>query len=197
MTEYQEQIQDIIKKEVIESEEDNQHQLISRITFSTGVTFRVLPINIFVLQRIINRFEYPDVPVEHNDNLDRDIPNPNSPKYLEAIKRTDEARAEALVDAMAVLALIPLEVPENVAPLESDEWLETLRFLDIAVDSASKPARKQAWVKYVAMNSARDLLKFSRLIARIMGASEEAVATQIATFQGDAQRDTDSESLPA
>ena len=157
-------------------------------TLSTGVRVRLLSVNAATITEVQMRIENPPVPTWFNEDKGREEDNPNHPDYLAACGKANEARALAMMDA---LALFGVELLDGLP--EDDLWLRKLKLLarkgqlDLSVyDLDDEIDREFLYKKHIAI-STPDWAKLMTL----SGVPEEAVQQMEDSFPGDTQRDAD------
>lgn len=157
----------------------------NRILLSTGVVLEAKKFNPMAIQEIAKRFPDPPVPYIYDDAKGRKEYNPQDPDYLEAKTAAASDRGLASIDTMIALgtklcAEVPL--PKDVEPIDSNDWIETLQVIGIEFDTSKKAMRYLMWVKYVACPDSKDLMLLAEKVQKVMGVSEEGVATAINSF---------------
>lgn len=172
---YSDKINDALK--VVEAHEEGLEN--NELTLSTGVKLRLKKINILRINAIVDRFKYPEVPEVWDEHREKYFKNPDSPTYQQMKAEVDEQRTLAVIDAIAALGTEIAYVPPGLSPLESDEWITELQFLQIPVLPDNRLARYLAWVKFVAIGDITDLQKISEQFGVAMGTSEGKVAESI------------------
>lgn len=161
----------------------------SHLKLSSGVVLRTKQVPILRLQAVANKIKPPKMEDYSYYDADREetIINPNHPEYLQAMEAYHLQQGMAVMDALIVFGTEIVSVPEGVAPLESDEWLEDLKFVGIEVVEGSKLARYLSWVRYVAAVTEADIALITKKAASASGTSEEMVATAIENFPDNGQ----------
>src|SRR3990172_5858636 len=99
--------------------------------------------------------------------------------------RYRQRQATAANDAMLLLGTRVVSVPEGFAALESEEWVEELGALGIAVEPRM---RRLAWLKFWAVRTAQDATTVLTAVMRCTGVREEDVADAADSFRGGATR---------
>ena len=151
-------------------------------TLSTGVHVRLKSVSSSLVSEVMSRVKEPEVPIFHDEEKDRDLPNPNDPAYLRALDDAETQRNQAATDAMLVFGV------ELVDPLpDGNEWIDGLKFLGIEVDKSDQFALEFAYKKYIAVGTPD--------LPLVYGASSPVSASEVAealkSFPGDGEGDTD------
>ena len=156
---------------------DNDEVLI----LSTGVAGKIIPVGASLIDEVVARIDYPEVPTFFDEDKGRDEENPNHPDYLKAISKTERKRAQAVVD---VLVMFGLELVDGMP--ESTDWLKRLQFLEkrklmdlSEYDLEDTFDLEFLYKKYIAAGT-EDLIA----IGRKAGLNKEAVDQAAKTFQG-------------
>jgi hypothetical protein len=136
-------------------------------TLTTGVRVRLKSVSSSLVAEVMGRVQDPEVPIFHDEEKDRDLPNPNDPGYLRALDDAETQRNQVATDAMLVFGV------ELVDPLpKNEDWIEELAFLGIEVDKSSKLATEFAYKKYIAVGTPD--------LPLVYGASSPVSATEVA-----------------
>jgi len=169
-TEYNQKIQEAVAADEAATSPD-------LVTLSSGVILRHKKVSILRLQNIISHFKMPEVPAYWDKEREMHIKNPSHPIYLAEVERINEERMLAAVDALIATGTELVECPDDIEPLESDDWIDECEtFFKITVLRDNKKARYLAWVKYVAVLTKEDLELLAHFVRRTLGVSEESVA---------------------
>jgi len=152
-------------------------------TLTTGVRVRLKSVSSSLVAEVMGRVKDPEVPIFHDEEKDRDLPNPNDPGYLRALDDAETKRNQAATDAMLVFGVELVDpVPEN------EDWIEELAFLGIEVDKSSKLAIEFAYKKYIAVGS----LDLPLVYGASSPVSAKEVADALSSFPDNSEGDTDS-----
>jgi hypothetical protein len=150
-------------------------------TLTTGVRVRLKSVSSSLVAEVMGRVQDPEVPIFHDEEKDRDLPNPNDPRYLRALDDAETKRQQAIVDAMLVFGVELVDaLPEN------KDWIEELAFLGIEVDKSSKLTTEFAYKKYVAVG-APDL---SLVLSTSSPVSAQEVADALSSFPDNSEGDS-------
>lgn len=96
-----------------------------RILTVKGVRIKLTSVPAGVFTKVRSKIPEPQIPTWHNEEYDRDEPNPNNPEYLAALNKANEERAEAVIDACA---LFGIELLDGMPT--SEDWLKKLQFME-------------------------------------------------------------------
>jgi len=151
-------------------------------TLSTGVRVKLKAVSSSLVSEVMQRVPEPEVPIFHDDEKDRDMPNPNDPSYLRALDEAENKRNSVATDAMLVFGV------ELVDPVpDDDSWIGGLNFLGIEVDASDQFAREFAYKKYIAVGTPD--------LPLVYGASSPVSASEVAEaldgFPDNGEGDTD------
>lgn len=147
------------------------------ITLSTGDKARVVPVAANLIQKVRSQIKPPPVPMWYDENKGKDVENPNSPDYVQALKDLEQERGLAVVDA---LILFGVELLDGVP--EDKSWLKKLALLKIEVDQDDPLDVEFAYKKYIAVSS-DDLIK----ITKAAGLQTEAIQERLDSFRDQAE----------
>lgn len=98
---------------------------VAPVTLTGGVKARLVPVPATLIDEVSSRISDPEVPMWHNDEKDRDEPNPSNPVYIKALAGVARQRGLAAIDAMCMFGV---ELIDPVPP--KDKWLTKLQFLE-------------------------------------------------------------------
>jgi len=143
---------------------------------SSGMRAKLKPVSASLVDEVVQKLKYPDVPMWHNPDRERDEPNPSDPNYQREVDSVNHQRGIAAMDAIIMFGVDLLDpIPDD------DEWLEGLRMLGIEFDPTNAFRRKFAYKKYIAV-SQDDI----QSIMRLSGITPEEVERAADTFPGPA-----------
>lgn len=167
----------------------HEHDRGEGLTLSTGVRARIVPVAASLIEEVTRRIKDPDVPIWHDPERDKDIPNPDHPDYLRDLAEATRKRGQAAMEAMI---LFGVELIDGLP--EDDGWLQRLRFLqkrellDLSEYDLDDPLDLEfVYKRYVAVGS-NDFVR----IGRESGLSEDGIRTAGETFRRDQGGSTDS-----
>lgn len=148
------------------------------VTLPSGVKVRLVAVPNMVVMAMTKAVKEPLVPVYHNEAKDRDEPNPLDPQYLRAVEDYKNELGQLTVKAYLANGVRVLELPDDKFALESEEWVEGLRFVGIDVPETGL-GREVAWKQFHVLEDA-DLMDILSGIAIAGGAVTEAQVQQAA-----------------
>ena len=94
------------------------------ITLSDGKRAIIKPVPASLIDEVTSRVKDPEVPMWHNDERDRDEPNPDNPVYLAGLEAAQRQRGIAAVDALCIFGI------ERLDPVSLDEpWYDKLMYM--------------------------------------------------------------------
>lgn len=134
-------------------------------TLSTGVVIRHRPVPPWLAREVVQKIKDPEIPIMYLESKGRDEPNPNDPKYIQALEDVNVQRGIASLDIVILMGTEITHVPEGIIPMESDEWIDQLRDLEVfdeetfAKIQSSKNQRKIAWFKFYIIKDNDDFAK--------------------------------------
>lgn len=154
-------------------------------TTSTGVRLRIRPVPSLAVMAASRALPVPQIPTFHNEQKNRDEPNPVDPTYLQALEERKVREGEVTTDAYLANGLTVLEpLPDDVEPAQSEVWAEGIELLGVAVP-ANGFARRVAWLKYYVLSD-DDLMEIMKLIAVAGGVvTEQQVTDAVDSFRSD------------
>lgn len=89
------------------------------------VEIELRPVAAALIEEVNARIKDPKVPMYHDEDAGKDLPNPADPDYLEAVADARNRRGRAALDA---LIMFGIELKSGMP--DDDEWLQKLRFLE-------------------------------------------------------------------
>lgn len=147
------------------------------VTLSTGVVIRHSPVPPWLAREVVQKIKDPPVPIVYIESKGRDEPNPNDPEYLQGIEDANVQRGIASLDIVILMGTKIVSIPEDIIPLESDEWINQLRDLEVFDEetfvkiNSSPNQRKIAWFKFYIIKDNDD---FSKLMGQEDGSGGNA-----------------------
>lgn len=158
---------------------------------ANGVQLKLRAVPSLAIVAIQKQLKEPPVPTFFNDEKQRDEENPNDPNYIRELNEWRAASADATTTAYlanGVTVITPL--PDNVEPVDSQEWSEGLVLSGLVI-ADSGIQRRVAWLKYYIVGD-EDLGDLIGQIAIAGGlVTEEAVQDVAATFRNNGTGNTD------
>lgn len=132
-------------------------------TLSTGVRAILVPVAASLIQAVTSKIKDPEIPMWHDPDKDRDVPNSTDPTYLKQIQEASEARAMAAVDASVMFGIeLVDDIPDNGWDKKL-QYLERLGHLNLTeFDFSDELDRDFLYKRYIAVGS-DDLIKIARM----------------------------------
>lgn len=160
------------------------------IYLSNGVVLKAVPVPPFLLNDLLESFKEPAVPTIPGENGMK-IPNPSDLQYLRDMETFEKEKGTAYTETLVGAGTRLVSVPDSISPLEDDGWVEDAEFI-LKRDLARKGrARYLAWVKYVLIDTNKDLENIAKRVSAKMGVSEAAVDAAMQKFRDQSERQTD------
>lgn len=159
-------------------------QLDEPVTLKSGVLVKLTPVSMSIITEAQVLIEDPAPPVWYNESKNREEVNPNDPEYLKALRKADEDRNLAAMDAIVMFGV---ELVNGVPDISEDPWLDMLKMREKRklappilqeFDLNDPIDLEYLYKKYVAVTTA-DLPK----IMAVSGVSEEDISTEMKKFQ--------------
>ncbi|KKM75808.1 hypothetical protein LCGC14_1386490 [marine sediment metagenome] len=161
------------------------------VTLSCGVVLRFKPVPSLAIREAAMRIEAPTVPTIHIEDKNRDEENPNDSAYIQAVAEYEAAQALVANDVVLLLGADVEHVPNGVAHLDDDSWVQDLQLLGIEFDPDHLGARKLAWLKFYILRTDDDQVKALMGPMRSAGVGEGDVAKAMDSFRDHTARATD------
>lgn len=155
------------------------------ITLSTGVVVQPQAVSPFVINAAMARIEKPKVPRQMIEGKGREEENPMHPDYLAAMEHYEAERGRVSQEAMLMLGLEVLTIPQGFQKPEDTEWTEELEMLGVEV-SPNGRRRKLDWLRFWAMRGVSDLERVATAVSRLSGVPEVEVQKAADSFRGKA-----------
>jgi len=161
-----------------------------------GIILRLQKVPRTLQFKVQLKFPDPIPPMVYLEDREETVPNYADPAYNAAMQAIQMERALAAERVWFSRGATIVEMPDDVIPPESEEWLEGVE--DILSDVPARgPARFAAWLAYYALPSEDEQ---ARLIARIAQYSgmvlEVDVAAALDMFPGGEGGGADTEPSP-
>lgn len=161
------------------------------MTLSNGVKLRVAPPPVLAVQLMTKQNPAPRPPVVEvtgDDGRTWKEENPNDPDYQDAVQEHRENILETTLKVMLLKSTFVEFLPEQIIPLESDEWVEELEYLGVEIPEDSR-SRKLYWLRYEILGVPKDFEKYQNISARLGGMEEEDIAAAEERFRSLSERD--------
>lgn len=159
------------------------------IIVSTGVKFGIRDVPVMAFRDLQKRLERerPHAPVLYIEEKDREEINEDDPDYQQKLQEWNEMSEMKLLDFVLMTGSVVNEMPDNIRPVDSEDWAEECRFLGIEVPN-SGGVRYLEWIKYVACPTQEDIKMLILGAGRKLGVTEDDVADTAAMFQNREER---------
>lgn len=155
---------EVTKSPAVQVKKDRNRPETSEVVLSTGYRARVSPVSASLIDDVTSLIKDPDVPIYHNEDKDRDEPNPGDPTYIRALADADKKRGNAAMDALILFGV------ELLDPLPKDgKWLKKLLYLQkrgtlsLALYNLEDPDDVEFLFKRYIAVSADDIITVSKL----------------------------------
>jgi hypothetical protein len=169
------------KKAAIDVAKERSDGLEVTVDLPYGVKGIIVPVPPQLVDEVTNRIQDPEVPIWHNEEKDRDEPNPSDPDYLKALEEANRARGVAAIDTMALFGIDIETMPESDAWLKKLQYMQKRDLIDISgYDLEDDQEREFVFKRFIAVNNI--ILK---KIMAVSGITEEEVAAAERSFRGD------------
>lgn len=128
------------------------------VTLSTGVSARVKAVATHLIDNATRRIKDPKVPIQFDEDKQREVENPFDPEYLAAKEEADRKRGMAAMDVMIMFGVELVDpVPALDAWVPKLEMLARLGSIDFNQDEfdLSNPLELEfVYKRYVAVSTA-------------------------------------------
>ena len=165
------------------------------VEMSSGVIFKIKEVPQFAYVDLRNSYPEPMPPVFYNEEIDREQPNPNDPRYKAEYGNWATSVSAAITDLNIALGTQIESIPDDIPTPDSEEFDDKLNLLLTTfgwdrkeIRRVGKTTRYLFWVKYEAaksgyVDSEGDLSKLISAVNRQSGVPEEDVQTAVEKFQ--------------
>lgn len=162
------------------------------VTLSTGVKVRLTRPSSSMLGEIMAEMhsKRPAVPQIMNSDKGRMEDNPSDPDYQNKVQLWLAQVTESTYQASVALGCKIIEIPEDMAKSESEDFFDILDLLGIP-KASSKIRRTGQWLKFVGAPTDEDWLIILKPIMEKLGVFEQAVAEATKFFRSNAERAAD------
>lgn len=147
------------------------------IELSTGVVLRGKKANPLVLIDVMAAFPRPKPPIWFNENMGREMENPDDPDYQERVRAWEMESSSATLSAFIQLGTELVSVPKGFPKPDDKAWLDEYELLGLPIRPQNKAWRYLKWVKFKAVADEHDLERIRDMVGRLSGVSEKAVQT--------------------
>jgi hypothetical protein len=168
------------KKAAIEVARERSDGTEVTVDLPYGVQGTIVPVPPQLVDEVTNRIKDPSVPIWHNEEKDRDEPNPSDPDYLLEVEEANRARGIAAIDTMALFGIDIETLPADNAWLDKLLYMQKRDLIDISeYDLEDQQEREFVFKRFIAVNNI--ILK---KIMSVSGISEEEVTAAERSFRG-------------
>lgn len=161
------------------------------VELSNGIRLKARPVPPLLLRQVLLRIPDPPVPTVWDEDREREIPNPDSPAYAEALKARDEAQYMAVADVALMLGTTVDYIPEGLFGPDDEGWVDVLEMLDLQVDMTKHGQRYLAWIRFYALERNEDIALAIAAPLSLIGMTEAEVQSAIESFRSPTGRGTD------
>src|SRR5574341_2443449 len=153
------------KNPAVETARNGRDPFAVRVSL-TGVKYQLQPVAAALMDAVSNRIKPPSVPIWHNDEMDRDEPNPNHPDYILALEEHNRKRGIATYDAMVMFGVVlPEGTPEDNSWLVKLKTLEKHGLLDLSEYEVEDPVDREFLYKRFVLCDAGMVEEIGKLSA--------------------------------
>jgi hypothetical protein len=163
------------------------------IRLSTGVILTAKKISGFLMQEVVRQFPKPKPPMWHNEEMGREEPNPDNPKYVEELSEREANIGLAMIDLFIIAGSEYKSHPRSIPGPDDSSWVDDLQAIGMEVGE-NKKKKYLMWIKYIAAPDEADMSLIIYEVGKKSGVSEEAVASAADTFRSKARRRTNRKS---
>ena len=146
-----------------------------------GTRIRIVPVSAALVDEVTRRIKFPQVPIIHDEESNRDLPNPGDPNYLSSYQEVTNERLRATITA---LVMFGIELPDGLP--KSDEWIKKLKYLErqglldlSKYDWSDQTDAEFLYKRFIASNG--DIME---KISRVSGVSGEEIKAAEESFRG-------------
>lgn len=151
------------------------------IKLEDGRRAKLLPVSSTLIDAVTNQIKDPPVPMWHNDDKDRDEPNPSDPDYIAELNEASRKRGLAALDALAMFGIELLDgIPEDRT------WIKKLKMLHVDLDEYNLDDELDVEFLYKRFFVANN--QVIQKLSEVSGISPDEVEAAEASFPGDTER---------
>lgn len=164
---------------------DEQAMQDNHIRLSSGVVLRAKQAPPMTLISILAAFPKPKAPVQFIAAMGREMENPDDPGYQESLKAWQTEQSNVMLNALIVSGTELLSVPEGVPGPDDPTWMDQYELLGLPMRRENASWRYLRWVQHVAAPVADDIKQITKVVGRLSGIPERAVASAESFPAGD------------
>lgn len=154
-----------------------------------GVVLELKPVPPIAIREAALQKPPPQVPTVFIEDKGREEQNPNDPDYHKAMQQYAFDQLYRITDVLLLLGTGIVSIPDDVFPVESDEWVEQLAALAIDVPPFNnKYARYLSWLRLYAICSEYEVGYILGNVTAMSGVTEVEVQRAAASFRDRARR---------
>lgn len=155
------------------------------VTLAGGVRATLVPVSASLIDEVTSRIKPPKIPMWHNEDKDRDEPNPNDPAYTAELAEVGRKQSTAAIDAIVMFGV---ELVDGLP--EDDKWLKKLQYMEkrgnldlSSYDVDDELDQEFLYKRFIGVST--DIIT---KISEISGVSGEDVEDAERSFPGDSER---------
>lgn len=151
------------------------------VMLADGLRGKIIPVSATLISEVTRAVKDPPIPMIHDEEKGRDIPNEHDPVYLQGCEEARSQRGMAAMDAMLMFGLELVDgIPEGDLWLKKLQTLEKRKQLDLSVyDLDDEIDREFLYKRYIAADT-----KVLEEITKRTGLTEQAVQEAEESFPG-------------
>lgn len=159
------------------------------ITFNSGVVVKLKRVEPLLVHDAINDLVVPEVPKILIKDKNYEEENPNDPKYIQAVKRYEQDRADRIEDTLIVLGTEIQSTPKDFSKADDSDWSERFEAIGMKIFPVGSIKRYLQWFRlWVLRGNADDIANFFTSMNRLQGIVEEDVAEVATSFRDTKKR---------
>lgn len=155
------------------------------IRLSSGVVLRAKQAPPLTLVKVMAAFPRPKPPTWFNQQMGREMENPDDPDYIERLKAHQTESSNAILNALILLGTELAELPKKYPGPDSNDWIDEYAELGLPARPNSKGWRYLTWVTFKAVQNENDLIAIRDAVGRLSGVPEDAVQSAETFSRGD------------
>ena len=165
---------DDVENKVVEAVQGIEEES-NLIELSTGVVLMGKAAPPLALVKVMAAFKRPEVPTFRDDNIGRDIPNPDDPDYLKAVQAYEAESSSAMMNTMIIFGTEIHKTPRNFQKPSDNVWIEEYEAVGLTAWRKNDTWRYLNWVLFKAAPKAEDVQAIQEVVGRLSGVPENAV----------------------
>lgn len=151
------------------------------VTLSTGYRAKINVVAATLIDDVVSLVKAPSVPMWHNEDKDRDEPNPSDPEYIKALAETDHRRNTVAMDTMVMFGIDLVDgVPQDTKWISKLKMMVKRGMLDLTnYDLDDEEDKEFLFKRYIAVG-----IDDLNMISSASGISGEDVKRAEESFRG-------------